>query len=130
MTLLDECIEALGSKVIVYDKKLSSEISHELQTLVSFTNWGRIDSDKLIKIYQIESIDDLLRIVSEKNICNSEFYIMWNDASCPVIKAELSIIIDKIDDVTAVSFDTWLFNFENRYVVEFYHEGDISIFQY
>lgn len=130
MTLLDECIDALGVKAIVYDSKSSSEISHKIQALVSFTSWGRIDSNKLIESYSIKSVNDLLRIVTEKNIDEQEFYIMWNDASCPIIKSKLSLILDKIDDVTAVSFDTWLFNFDNGYIVEFYHEGEVMMYYF
>jgi hypothetical protein len=55
---------------------------------------------------------------------------MWNDASCPIIKSKLSLILDKIDDVTAVSFDTWLFNFDNGYIVEFYHEGEVMMYYF
>jgi hypothetical protein len=37
------------------------------------------------------------------------------------------IYIEVIDDVTAVSFDTWIFSLASGYVIEIYHEGEVWV---
>ncbi|WP_308728038.1 hypothetical protein [Bacillus sp. MYb209] len=50
-------------------------------------------------------------------------YIIWDEASLPIIKTNLHQILQVIDDVTAVSFDTWIYSQDVGYVIEYYHEG-------
>lgn len=45
----------------------------------------------------------------------------------PVVKAKLACIFDAIDDVLAVSFDTWIFSSTINRVVEFHHEGETRV---
>ncbi|MGQ0437679.1 CDI toxin immunity protein, partial [Bacillus sp. B-TM1] len=54
-------------------------------------------------------------------------YIIWDEASLPIIKTNLHQILQVIDDVTAVSFDTWLYSPNLGYAIEFYHEGEVRI---
>ncbi|UYX52452.1 hypothetical protein M3Y14_29355 [Bacillus thuringiensis] len=54
-------------------------------------------------------------------------YIIWDEASLPIIKTNLHQILQVIDDVTAVSFDTWIYSQDVGYVIEYYHEGEVRI---
>ncbi len=56
-----------------------------------------------------------------------EVYIIWDEVNLPIIKTDLFSVIDVIYDVTAVSFDTWLFSVDEKSIIEFYHEGEIKI---
>lgn len=44
-----------------------------------------------------------------------------------MIESDLYTVIEVIDDVTAVSFDTWLFSPNEGVVIEFHHDGEIII---
>ena len=52
---------------------------------------------------------------------------MWDNANLPCLKSELKNIIKSIDDVTAVSFDTWVVSSDYNIIIEFYHEGEITL---
>lgn len=56
-----------------------------------------------------------------------EIYVMWDNANLPCLKSELKNIIKSIDDVTAVSFDTWVVSSDYNIIIEFYHEGEITL---
>lgn len=43
----------------------------------------------------------------------------------PVIKSSIAAIVNNIEDVCAVEFDTWLFSIDYSEIIEFYHEGAI-----
>ena len=48
---------------------------------------------------------------------------MWDEENLPCLKSELKDIINSIDDVTAVSFDTWAVSSDYNIIIEFYHRG-------
>lgn len=122
MTLLQECIGALKNDVYIlseYEKNIVEEIF--LDT-VPFTNWGRVDWSIIKNKKEIKSIEELSEINNDK-----EFYIIWSDTDLPIIKSKAGAIFNNLDDVIAVSFDTWLFSIDKKLTVEFYHDGDITI---
>ncbi|WP_456297627.1 CDI toxin immunity protein [Haloplasma contractile] len=65
--------------------------------------------------------------LEELNLLNEDVYILWDDGSLLAIKSKLKHIISTIDDITAVSFDTWLFHPSMRISIEFYHENEITL---
>ena len=54
-------------------------------------------------------------------------YIFWDNARVPVIKTNLHQVLKVIYDVTAVSFDTWIYSPDMGFVIEYHHDGDIRI---
>lgn len=68
---------------------------------------------------------NILGIYKRKAIC--KICILWNDNLLHCIHVELNKALEHINDVTAVSFDTWLYNSNEKYVIEFHHEGRITI---
>lgn len=130
MSLLDECIEALGDNTKVLSMPETENIFSNFENTFPITTWARIDWEKInAKINLISSNDiipSLHNYFSQKDL-ERHSYILWNDASLPAIEAKLEQIIKVIDDVTAVSFDTWIFSPQLGYVIEFYHEGEITL---
>lgn len=124
MTLYEECLEELkGNYTIVSDNE-KNKILNNLYDKFPFTDWGRINWDKVIKKERINNIVD----IKEKILNNSiEVYVIWDQVDLPIIKSDLCSVLNVIYDVTAVSFDTWLFSVDEEYVIEFYHDGEIMI---
>lgn len=120
MTLLEECLEALKDKYILneFEKKFVEE---KFYNSVPLSRWGRVEWSKFNKKKSIKTAKELLSICK-----NKEYYIIWSDPTEPIIKCNLDSIIKNIDDVTAVSFDTWLLSIDIKEVVEFYHESEIT----
>ncbi|SFT03050.1 hypothetical protein [Marininema halotolerans] len=121
MTLYEECLEALGEGVEILSKKDSEEIFEWFESNF-FISYGRIDWEKSKGLTLINSLEEL-----PKCIQNEMVFILWDEADTPVLKANFRTVLDVIDDVTAVSFDTWLVGRDSGYVVEYHHEGDITI---
>lgn len=123
MTLFEECLNAIGENAIILSEKQTSDIFENMSNNFPITEWGRIDWDKLLKKKKITSIDEIIKNLDTKE----EIYILWDEASLPSVKTNLENILNVIDVVTVVSFDTWLYSPKKGYVIEFYHENEINI---
>jgi len=121
VTLLDECLEVLNDYEKIEDEN-HKKLEIKFHSLVKFTSWGRINWD-ILKDNTI--IDDIEKL--KKNYGSLNFYIIWGEIDLPIIKCEFSNIIDNLDDVLAVSFDTWLLSYDKKIVIEFYHDGEITV---
>ena len=124
MTLLEECTVALGNSAIVLSKEETNKIFDNMTNIFPISSWGRIDWANVKRVEKISSSHDISKYI---NNSMEDVYILWSDANLPSIKTNLSNILNSIDDVTAVTFDTWLYNPNNKCVIEFYHEGEITI---
>tara|TARA_Y100000782_G_scaffold81287_1_gene87944 strand:- start:2362 stop:2781 length:420 start_codon:yes stop_codon:yes gene_type:complete len=121
MTLLEECIASLGDDIKIYDKKESNELFDLFQRKFKFTKYGKID---WTSIYHTEVVNEsIIQEFFDSKYC----YIMWDELSLPVIKAPLLNTLSEIDEVTAVSFDTWILSTNQNSVIEYYHEGTITL---
>lgn len=131
MTLFEECIEALGKNSNILSNEESIKIFDRFEkdfplvyiadNILSRINWSEIHK----KIEIEENILEVKEILEENSInTNREVYILWNEGTLPVLKASLNSVIENIDDVTAVAFDTWICSLDMNFIIEFYHEGE------
>ena len=118
--LLQECIESTGAKVLPYDD--GNKISEEIQSKIPFLN-GRVDFSRFKYKNSINTISSINELINS----STEFYVMWDEANLPCLKLELKDIINFIDDVTCVSFDTWVVSSDYNTIIEFYHEEEIML---
>lgn len=124
MTLFEECLLALdGSTKLSNNETL--EVYNLMAELFPITSWGRIDWEKVERKQRLQCSNILFKI--EDVDLDAEVYIIWDEVTLPAVKTNLKKVLSVIDDVTAVSFDTWIFCHEDKYVIEFYHESDIQI---
>lgn len=127
MTLFEECLEVLGEEAKILTNEQSKIISEKLQDIFLFTNVGKISSKE---IFAQNITNNIQSIFTDKVFdIDEEVYIIWDNMLLPVIKSKLSIVFENIDDVTAVSFDTWIFSETKKFVIEFYHENEVTFFQ-
>jgi hypothetical protein len=120
-TLLQECIEFTGAKILNYEE--GNQILEEIQGKIPFTLDGRVDFTK----FKSKNIINTISSINESITISTEFYVMWDEVNLPCLKCELKDIIKFIDDVTAVSFDTWMVSSDYNTIIEFYHEGEITL---
>lgn len=121
MSLLKECIEALSPQVKVLEEQQSKEIFELLQANFPFTNWGRIDWGKQ------SNREELNETELASAFPDGKCFLLWNDASLPVLQASLEGVQSFFEDVVAVSFDTWILSIDGNCVIEHYHDGAIKI---
>ena len=55
------------------------------------------------------------------------WYIVWSDPEKPILRCSRQGILSCLEDVLAVAFDTWLVSEQLDRVVEFYHEGAVTM---
>lgn len=114
MTLFEECIAVLSEYSIIEDKELENQILSNLH----LTFYGKADFSMYADSREIS--------LNEIRLLSGDYYVIWSDCTIPIIKCNISDILDNIDDVLAVSFDTWLISVDMKQIIEFYHEGDIT----
>ncbi|TXC92746.1 hypothetical protein FS935_00635 [Metabacillus litoralis] len=119
--LFEECIEALGDEVIVYSDSKSKEFYDLFQQQIPFTKWSRIDWSKINKYKTIHNLKEVTDILYQENI---EVY--WSYGNSPVLKTKFVNIIGAFEELVAVSSDTFLY-VPKKYVIEVYHEGEITL---
>ena len=127
ITLLDECVKAIEKDAKLFYGREDQKICAVFDNIFPLTRWGRIDWQKVpisTEIFTAQDIVDQLK----KNFVNfdSSIYILWNEGSLSAIKSDLVLVLNNIDEVTPVSFDPWLFCPTSKYVIEFYHEGEVT----
>ncbi len=130
MSLLNECILALGESNVILDEDTGNNVFDLFQKDWPFTSWGRINWEEVerkISIDSVGNVENKLSTLVSPVGRETPIYILWDEGSLPVIKADVNSILASIDDVTAVSFDTWLYAPSIGYVIEFYHEGQITL---
>ncbi len=128
MTLFDECIGALRKEgeVIVLSKEESNEVIKEFKEIVPLDSFvGKVDFNQIPRKKEIVDDEDILEELYKNHVnVNEQVYVFWFNADLPVIKTSIKNIINVIDEVLSVDFDTWIFCPKERYVVEYYHEGE------
>lgn len=93
--LLQECLHALGKDIYILSSDKNKELINKLNVFISVKNNSYKKS--------MNNINDLL--IDYKN---EVFYIIWDEKSLPIVRTDFSNIIQEIESITAVSFDTWL----------------------
>ncbi|TGA96119.1 hypothetical protein E4665_16550 [Sporolactobacillus shoreae] len=128
MSLLDECIEALGENVRVLSDNKRKEVIGDFECSFPITEWGRIKWDKETNYADVNTVDEIIFFLNQ-NIgdYSKAVYIIWDEGTLPVIKSDLNKVLEVIDDVTAVSFDTWIFSPSSGFVVEIFHDGEVKV---
>ncbi len=139
MNLLDECIDLLSPHVEVLNEVDSDFIFEYMEMVIPFHSSGRVDWREMTNnkiLYHRLGRVDWREIASKKLILSlnelgniikydSTVYVCWDDANLPVLSCKLKILVENLYDVTCFSFDTWLFNPEEEWIIEFYHEGEV-----
>jgi len=130
MTLFEECIEALTNEgeVTILSHEQSKNVESSFEKRIpfdySFVHY-KIDFSQMLRKKEIEMVEDILDELQKNEVdIDEQVYVIWSDPTLPVIKTTIKSVINVIYDVLAVSADTWIFCPKERYVVEFYHEGE------
>ena len=131
MTLFQECIDKLKNHKVLTESE-TIKYFELLQESFVFTSWGKIDWTSIQNKKELREITNIVTLIQSENqniTNNSEFTILWDNGALPAIKVPLASIQGALEDIVAVSFDTWIFSDEHSLVIEFYHEGTITLGQ-
>ncbi|MDY7224204.1 hypothetical protein P4637_09435 [Halalkalibacterium halodurans] len=127
MSLFDECIEALGEDVQVFSDNNREQILSNFESSFPF-KWGRIEWENVSNYAEVNTIDEIIYFIDQNvDEYSNVVYVIWDEGTLPIIKSTLDKIFKVIDDVTAVSFDTWIFCPSTGYVIEIFHDGEVKV---
>lgn len=115
MTLFEECLAALGSYKIakIYESKMAL-------VNLRLTDYGRLD----FKCYKTSRRMPLSEL---RSLGDFACYIIYGNAELPVIKCRFKQVLEHLDDVLAPAFDTWVLDVKYSRIIEFYHDGQITL---
>ncbi|WP_243386164.1 hypothetical protein [Bacillus kexueae] len=128
MTLFEECINAIGEEnlEILSDKSTESYFDR-LCDLFPVLPWARIDWDKISRKKKISDLNDIGEWLKNMGIYNDEVIILWNYTEISGIRTNLKEALNVIEDVIAVGSDTFMLCENEGYVIEFFHDGEITV---
>jgi hypothetical protein len=76
----------------------------------------------------ISSIEEIMPTLKEREKKPTDLvYVIGSNAKIPIIESKLDKILEFFDDVEAVSPNTWLYCPSDGWIVEAYHDGDITV---
>ncbi|PGM71264.1 hypothetical protein CN957_31040 [Bacillus cereus] len=128
VTLLEECIEALGEEIEILETNQGKMIVKSFGNAFPITSWGRVYWSNIQNYGDLYNEDEIkVYLQNCFGTYSQTVYIIWDNARVPIIKTNLHQVLKVIDDVTAVSFDTWIYSPDMGYVIEYHHDGDIRI---
>jgi hypothetical protein len=122
-----ESLENLRSNSQILLSSESEQIYDRLQDDFPFTWWGRIDWDnveKKISVKECEIINNIQLNIEPKS---NRVFILWGYGPYPVISTDIESAINNIEEINAIGHDQWIYCPLNKYVIEFYHNGEITI---
>ena len=126
--LFNECIEVLEAIVLPNDD--SDKMTYLFNQMYPITKWGKIDWDK-IRIKKHIGVDPKEIIPALQALRNRPFdtqvYIDWSDGGLPVIQADLEHVAKFFDDLTCVTFEKFLFNPYEGYIIEILPGDDMTV---
>ncbi|MEH7789348.1 hypothetical protein V7358_08210 [Bacillus pumilus] len=121
MSLLDE-----GARVL-YDNDRAQILSN-LENYFPFYCYGQIEWEKVSAYAEVDTFNEIRSFLCQKMDEYSDIvYVIWDEGTLPIIQFTLDKVFEAIDDVTAVSFDTWIFSPSSGYVIEIFHDGEVKV---
>lgn len=128
--LFKECVKTLQAHIL--SKLESDKVSESFIEHFPMTPWGKIDWKKFN--HKIAIGNSPIKIISalEKLFCrqfDKTVYIDWSEGTddISIIKTNLNLVVKHFDNITCVACDKFIFNLNERYVVEVQHLGDITV---
>lgn len=112
MTLLDECIDALAEDIVVLNKHEKDALLSTFYKSVPILVSGSLDWSKI----EYKEYDNAQVYLQYLNKVNFKIFVISNNAGDPVLKTNIQLAMKKIDDIAALSPDTYLFN--DQFVIE------------
>ena len=115
--LFDEASAALKEVRVLADEESRKVMGQFVSSFPIRTSGnGGIDWNKVDKKVLLNCIEE---IKNQINLTLTDScFVIWNDAAHPIIETTVESIMNAFDDVTAVSFDTWIFIPKNNNVIE------------
>lgn len=128
LTLFEECLSVLGTWRVIALEEEQEKIMNEFCERFPIAWWGRIDWNAVEKKYPIVYVSDIVDALKKENKTGDEpLYIIWSHGDDPMIETTLEEVLRNLEDVEPVSPDKFLYCPTEGWVLEIFHDGDITL---
>ncbi len=121
-------------KRTILSQSSTNEIDEVLTKMFPFVLWGRVNWEKVNEktLIDLEKplLEPIYQFLNQHGIniaeANNCVYIIWDNGSLPAVKTETKDAIIFLQNTLDYQGDNvWIFSPSKRYVIEFFHEGEI-----
>ncbi|WP_409303983.1 hypothetical protein [Peribacillus sp. SCS-155] len=117
-------------KVDILDESESDRITSNMTSCFPIAFWGRIDWEK-VKNKLVLTSEDILTIPAVLSNLSLDIsvpvYLIAGEYNSPVVKTSLSTILENVEAVMYMGPDQWIYGPDLKYIIEFCHDGVITI---
>lgn len=129
---INELLELFPEKnnVEILDEIESDKLESNMTDCFPIAFWGRIDWKNVENktIFTTKDILNIPTVLSNQSLDTSApVYLIVGIYKYPVVKTNLSKILESIDDVMYMGPDQWIYCPSQRYVVEINHDDEVCI---
>lgn len=117
--LLQECLAAMGDQAEIVPFEEGAELVSALNRVLR----GLFRPENQYCPAGWEELDSVEEILPQWMGCR--VYVVWDGGELPVVHGSLSSVVRNVEDVTAVSFDTWVVSEDFKGLVEMKGNGEI-----
>lgn len=117
-------------KVDILDESGSDTVTRNMTGCFPIASWGRIDWDRVDNniVLTSEDLFTIPAVLSNHSLDTSvPVYLIASEYNSPVVKTSLSTILENVEDVMYMGPDQWIYIPDLKYVIEFCHDGEITI---
>jgi hypothetical protein len=130
LPLVQKLIEMLGDTAVVLSKKGTEAQWNLLKRMVPFTHNGKVAWEKVAKKQlfgnDVQEILHVLQNLLEQPI-DKTIYLQWSDATLPIVQTNLDAALSLLEDIRKVTFELFLFNSHQGYLIEVLPRGQITV---
>lgn len=110
-----------------------TDLELELEKIgLKILNWGVIDRNSCFHIYTKEVNRNELISLIKKNLLDRDssdlFKITWSNMDTYSIICDSDYLIKNINSIIDEDWDFWIISVNNKKVLEYYHEGELSFY--
>lgn len=129
LVLAQQCVEMLGGDAVVLSKKETEAQWHLLKRMVPFSKNGKVEWEKIKQKVLVGSTKDIVNALQTllPQPVDTSLYLQWSDDSLPILKTDLDAILPLLDQIRKVTFELFLFNAQQGYLIEFLSKNQITV---
>jgi hypothetical protein len=97
------------------------------------TSWGAIDWNDISPVEQrttrtvVEAAELFAQLVLRYVNPDSEVVLFWGNLVVPSVALPARVAAENAEEVLATSHDVWLFAIDERVLLEYFHEGRLTV---
>lgn len=125
--LFEECIDILKPEILSHAE--SDQILLSFESIYPLSPWAKMEWSKVEKKVEIGYEENLILPLTEQLLghpVKNKVYLVWNDGTLPIIRTNLDLIVEFYDDVTCFGFEKFIFDLNERFIIEILPGGRIT----